>query len=96
MANLTGLDSFRRLSHFSTFKTRSLPGLEWMEAVLVKYLLIQFIWNIPILMKISRVLMFFFVAKLSSNSPFVICVLTNIDVKLKGVLKQLCAYSYTT
>ena len=87
MANMIDLDSFRKLSHYSNFETRSLNVLELMESIFgpppinpgnIEDSLIN--ENCPRFNVISDV-------NFTVNSPLVPCILSGVNVKPTGVLK---------
>ena len=87
MANMTDLDSKRKLSYYSDFETRSLKVLELMEGifgpppiipVIIKDSLINEKW--PRFDNISDV-------NFTVNSPFLPCILSGVNVKPTRVLK---------
>ena len=87
MANMIDLDSFRELSYYSNFETRSINVLELMEGIFgpppfnpvnIKDSLINENW--PRFDIISDV-------NFTVYSPLVPCILSGVDVKPTGVLK---------
>ena len=96
MANMIDLDSFRKLSYYSNFETRSLNVLELMESIFgptpinpvnIEDSLINEKW--PRFDIISNV-------NFSVNSPLVPCILSGVNVKPKGVLKLYCDHPNLT
>ena len=90
MANMIDLDSFRKLSYYSTFKTRSLIVLELIEGIFgpppiipvnIEDSLINENW--PRFDIISDV-------NFAVNSPLVQCILSDFNVKPTGALKLFC------
>ena len=90
MAKMINLDSFRKLSYYSNFETRSLNALELMESIFspppinsvnIDPSIINENW--PRFNIISDV-------NFTVNSPLVPCILSGINVKPKGVLKLFC------
>ena len=90
MANMIDLDSFRRLSYYSNFKTRSLNVLEPMDGLFgpppynpvnIEDSLINENW--PRFNVFSDV-------NFTVNSPLVPCILSGVNVKPTGVLKVSC------
>ena len=96
MANTIDLDSFRKLSFYSNFETRSLNVLELMEGISgplpinpvnIEDSLINENWpRFNIISKVN-----FFV-----NSPLVPCILSGVTVKPMGVLKVFCDHPSLT
>ena len=96
MANMIDLDSFRKLSYYSNFKTRSLRVLALMEGVFgppfidpvnIDPSIINGNW--PRFNTISDV-------NFTVNSPLVPCMLSGVNVKPKGVLKLFCEHPNLT
>ena len=96
MANMIDLDSFRKLSYYSNFETRSLNVLELMESMFgpppinpvnFEDSLINEKW--PRFNVISDV-------NFTVNSPLVPCILSGVNVKPTGVLKVFCDHPNLT
>ena len=96
MANMIDLDSFRKLSYYSNFATRSLNVLELMEAIFgpsptnpvdIESSVINENW--PRFITFSDV-------NFTVNSPLVPCILSGVNVKPKVVLKLFCDHPNLT
>ena len=96
MANMIDLDSFRKLSHYSDFETRSLKVLELMESIFgpvpintvdIELSIINENW--PRFNIISDV-------NFTVNSPLVPCIFSSVNVKPTGILKLFCDHPTST
>ena len=96
MANMIDLNSFRKLSYYSSFQTRSLNVLEFMEGIFgpplinpvnIKDFLINENW--PRFNIISDV-------NFTVTSPLVPCILSGVNVKPTGALKVFCDHPNLT
>ena len=96
MANMIDLDSFRKLSYYSNFETRSLNILELMEGIFgpppinpvnIEDSLINENW--PRFNVISDV-------NFTVNSPLVPCILSRVNAKPTGLLKVFCDHPNLT
>ena len=90
MANIIDLDSFRKLSDYSNFETRSLNVLVLLESIScpvpinpvnIKDSLVNENW--PRFDNTSDV-------NFTVNSPLVPCILSSVDVKPTGIIKLFC------
>ena len=96
MANMIDLDSFRKLSHYFNFETRSLNDLELLEGIFgpapinpVNMESSAINENWPRFNSISDV-------NLTVNSPLVPCIFSSVNVKPTGVLKMFCDHPNLT
>ena len=87
MANTINMNSFRKLSYFSTFETRSLNAIELMEGIFgpppINPLNIEDSNNNENWPRFDT----FSDDNFTVNYPFVPCILANVDAKPTGVLK---------
>ena len=85
MANMIDLDSFPKLSQYFHWEKRSLFFFKiFQNAILVPSLIIPSILNLQFLMSCFND---FFNVIFTINSPFVPCILSNVDVKPADVLQ---------
>ena len=96
MANMTDLESKRKLSYYSNFETRNLKVLEFMEGIFgpppinpvnVEPSIVNENW--PRFNIISDVIF-------TVKSPLVPCILSSVDVKSTGEMKLFCDHPYLT